>query len=102
MSIRTCAAAAALAVAALAAVATTTTRLAAEAGQVAPAAAPRMSLQEFKKLLDKGEVVVIDVRGAESYAQGRIPGAVLVPLETVSARAAEFKDVRKPVVTYCA
>jgi 3-mercaptopyruvate sulfurtransferase SseA len=102
MSIRGFAAAALLAAAAVMAVQGATGRVAAEAGQLAPASAARISLTEFKALLDKGEVIVVDVRGAEPYAQGRIPGAVLVPLESVSARAAEFTGAKKPVVTYCA
>jgi rhodanese-related sulfurtransferase len=47
-------------------------------------------------------VVVLDVRGADAYRAGHIPGAVLVPLETVAGRAAEYAKVAKPIVTYCA
>jgi phage shock protein E len=102
MKVRMIAAAAVLSVVALAASGVSPGRLVAEAAQLAPAAASRISLQEFKKLLDKGEVIVIDVRDVQAYRQGHIPGAVLVPLDTVSARAPEWKDATRPVVTYCA
>jgi 3-mercaptopyruvate sulfurtransferase SseA len=68
----------------------------------AQADAARISLAEFKKLLDQDKVVVLDVRGADAYRAGHIPGAVLVPLETVAGRAAEYAKVAKPIVTYCA
>ena len=68
----------------------------------AQAEAARIPLAEFKKLLDQGKVVVLDVRGAAPYAEGHIPGAVSVPLETVGTRAAEYAKVGKAIVTYCA
>jgi len=64
-------------------------------------AARRISLAEFKKLHDAGDVVVIDVRGADAYRRGHIPGALSVPLDTVAAKAAEWKTATRPIVTYC-
>jgi len=63
---------------------------------------PRMSLPEFKKALESGQVLVIDVRDAESYGIGHIPGAVLIPLAAVAKKAAELKAAKKTLVTYCA
>jgi rhodanese-related sulfurtransferase len=71
--------------------------------------APRISQQDFKKLVASGNVVIVDTRNADAYPQGHIPGAVLLPLEgaltwpesyekTVSTLVAS----KKPVVTYCA
>lgn len=71
------------------------------AAQQTEAAAPRISMAEFKKLYDEGGVIVLDVRGVDVYRQGHIRGALSVPLQTVAARAGEWKDVRKPVVAYC-
>lgn len=64
-------------------------------------AARRISLAEFKKLHDAGDVVVIDVRGADAYRRGHVPGALSVPLDTVAARATEWKTATRPIVTYC-
>jgi 3-mercaptopyruvate sulfurtransferase SseA len=102
MPIRGFAAAAIVAAAAFAAVPGLSGRVTLEAGQLAPAAAPRITLQEFKKLFDKGEVIAVDVRGLEAFNQARIPGAVLLPDEAINARAAEFRAADKPVVVYCA
>lgn len=44
--------------------------------------------------------VLVDVRGAEAWAQGRVTGAVHVPYRDIAARAAEF-DPEVPVVVYC-
>jgi 3-mercaptopyruvate sulfurtransferase SseA len=74
------------------------TRSAAQGG---PEDSPRTTLAELKKLMDAGNVIVIDVRGDQAYRAGHIPGAVSVPLETVAARAAEWASATRPVVTYC-
>jgi rhodanese-related sulfurtransferase len=34
---------------------------------------------ELKRALDAGDVVVVDVRAAEDYAKGHIPGAISLP-----------------------
>jgi rhodanese-related sulfurtransferase len=64
------------------------------------AAVPRMSVTELKRLLGEGRVVIVDVRAAEAYDEGRLRGAVSMPLEDVVARAKELpRD--KMIVTYC-
>jgi len=71
--------------------------------------APRISQQDFKKLIAANNVVIVDTRVADVYPLGHIPGALLLPLEgqltwpessekTVSMLIA----TKKPVVTYCA
>lgn len=62
---------------------------------------PRISLPEFRKLVEAGTVIVLDVRSPQAYREGHIPGALSVPLETVAARAAEWRGATRPVVTYC-
>ena len=63
---------------------------------------PRITLAEFKKLLATDAVVVVDVRAAESYAEGHIPGALSVPLDDLKGHVARLKALNKPIVTYCA
>jgi len=75
--------------------------LAASSALRAQADAARMPLAQFKKLADAGGVIVLDVRSADQFRAGRIPGAISVPLNTVPARASEWKSVTTPVVTYC-
>jgi rhodanese-related sulfurtransferase len=72
-------------------------------GQIAnEASVPRISLADFKKAFDAGQVVIVDTRDAGSYADGHIPGAVLLPLDEVQKRAPELKGAKKPIVAYCA
>jgi phage shock protein E len=65
------------------------------------AAVPRMTVVELKKGLDAGQVLVVDVRDAQSFADGHIPGAVLIPVEQIAGKVAELKASRKVIVTYC-
>ena len=62
----------------------------------------RIAWEEFKKLHDKNDVVVVDVRGADAFEQGHIPNSRSVPLDQVGQRVEELKKLKKPVVTYCA
>jgi rhodanese-related sulfurtransferase/DNA-binding transcriptional ArsR family regulator len=47
-----------------------------------------------------GQAVVLDVRPAEEYAHGHIPGAVSIPLDQVADRLVELPDDAQ-VVAYC-
>lgn len=71
-------------------------------GPVKQAAPARITLDEFKKALDEKSAIVLDVRAAEAYANGHIPGSLSRPLGTIDGWAAELKDTKKPIVTYCA
>lgn len=72
-------------------------------GQVADeASVPRIALADFKKAVDAGQVAIVDVRDAASYAGGHLPGAISVPLEALPQRLAALKASKKPIVTYCA
>lgn len=61
----------------------------------------RISVEEFTKLVSAGTVAIVDVRDAESYAAGHIPGAMSVPLELVEGAVERLRALNKPVVTYC-
>ncbi len=75
----------------------------------APDAAPRISMADFKRLVASKNVIVVDTRNPESYRMGRIPGAILLPLEgqltwpeSYEQTVAMLKASGKPIVTYCA
>jgi len=52
------------------------------------AAVPRMALADFKKALDAGQILVLDVRDAQSYANGtcRAPSPSARPISRRRAR----------------
>lgn len=64
-------------------------------------AVPRMSMADFKALVDKSGVVTVDVRSLADYRLGHIPGSRSVPLNEVAARVSELRGLGKPIVTYC-
>ncbi len=63
---------------------------------------PRVSIDELKALMEQKAVLIIDVRDAESFAKGRIPGAVNVDYTQMLKQAGEFASEKRTIVTYCA
>ena len=69
-----------------------------------PATSQRIPMAEFRNLHADNKVLVIDVRDAQSFAAGHIPGARSIPLGSLLAPAhvADLKATTKPIVLYCA
>lgn len=44
---------------------------------------------------------IVDVRTPSEYEEGHFEGAVNIPLNELSQRINEFKEMKKPIVTYC-
>jgi rhodanese-related sulfurtransferase/predicted transcriptional regulator len=55
---------------------------------------------ELLRRLQAGDVTVIDVRPAEEYAAGHIPGAVSIPVDELADRLAELPG-DATIVAYC-
>ncbi len=47
------------------------------------------------------QIVVVDVRSAEAWAQGRVPGAVHLPYREIPSRASAEIPADSTVVVYC-
>lgn len=45
--------------------------------------------------------LLVDVRSAEEYQQGHVPGAINIPHDQVKQRLAEFGDKNAEIVLYC-
>ena len=54
---------------------------------------------ELERMMKQGQVNVVDVRAAEDYAEGHIPGAVNLPKDKWEALGGVRKD--KTNVNYC-
>jgi ArsR family transcriptional regulator len=59
-----------------------------------------VSPDELLGRLREGAVSVLDVRPADEFAMGHLPGAVNIPLDQLEARLAEL-DPAQDVVAYC-
>lgn len=74
--------------------------------QATPAKPPsdgvrRITTAELQALMNKGQAVVVDVRGEPAYKAGHIKGAKLIPTNEFIGRINELpRD--KMIVTYCA
>ena len=69
----------------------------------APFAEPfvRIGAEEARRKIEAGEVSVVDVREPHEYAQGHIPGAVLVPLQRLLAAPRQYLQ-RDDILFVCA
>jgi rhodanese-related sulfurtransferase len=66
----------------------------------APDDVPRITAEELKPLVAKGDAVLLDVRGLEAWNSGHIEGAVHIPMAELSKRLGELpKD--KLIAPYC-
>ncbi len=61
----------------------------------------RITAQQAKEMLDRGDVQLVDVRDQSEWDEGRIAGAILIPVNNVLARIAEV-DGDKDVIFQCA
>jgi rhodanese-related sulfurtransferase len=59
-----------------------------------------VSREELRRRLAEGSVVLVDVRPAEEFQAGHIPGAVSMPMEELGRRSARL-PARKEVIAYC-
>jgi rhodanese-related sulfurtransferase len=66
------------------------------------AAGMDISSRDAKALLDKDKnVFLLDVRTSQEYRQGRLSGAVLIPVGEIERRVQEVPK-NKTIVVYCA
>lgn len=54
----------------------------------------------YKELISKGAIIA-DVRSANEYKDGHIPGSKNFPLDSIRRKVAELKKLNKPVITVC-
>ena len=60
-----------------------------------------MSVEEFAELLEKEDLLVLDIRDLPTYQRGHIPGAMLLPAFDIESQAPAFAAMDKRTVTYC-
>ena len=60
----------------------------------------RISVLEAARLIESGEVHVVDVRRPDEYAEGHIDGAVLIPVDDLLKRKHEL-PMDRPIIMVC-
>lgn len=65
----------------------------------------KISMDDAKQIFESeadGSYIIVDVRRADEYAGGHIPGAINVPNETIQTEAfKEFPDKDQLIYVYC-
>ncbi|POX55272.1 ArsR family transcriptional regulator [Streptomyces sp. Ru71] len=72
----------------------------ARAAYLGPEDTDHLTREELLERVKAGTATLIDVRPAEEYAAGHIPGALSIPLDQLEARLAEL-PADTEVVAYC-
>ncbi len=64
---------------------------------------PRVSVEEAKAALDAGLAILVDVRSADAFAAGHLPGAKSIPLSEIERDPSSVPLSRNRwIITYCA
>ena len=63
----------------------------------------KISQDEAKKMMEKDDGhVIVDVRREDEFASGHIPGAILIPNESIGTeKPAELPDPDQIILVYC-
>lgn len=63
----------------------------------------QISQDEAKEMMKKNDGhIIVDVRRQDEYDQGHIPGAILIPNESIGAqRPAELPNLNQIILVYC-
>ncbi|MEV6332378.1 metalloregulator ArsR/SmtB family transcription factor [Streptomyces sp. NPDC051909] len=72
----------------------------ARAAYLGPEDTDHLTREQLLERVKAGTATIIDVRPAEEYAAGHIPGALSIPLDELAARLAEL-PADAEVVAYC-
>ena len=63
----------------------------------------QITQHEAKKMMDTQDVIILDVREQSEYDAGHIPGAILLPVGTITkeSAAAVIPELGSVVLVYC-
>lgn len=62
----------------------------------------KITAAQAKEMMDAGGVIIVDVRTAEEYAEKHIPGAILVPNESIADEPpSALPDPEAVLLVYC-
>ncbi|MCZ7381868.1 MAG: rhodanese-like domain-containing protein [Candidatus Methanoperedens sp.] len=59
-----------------------------------------VSIQQAKEMIDRGDVLILDVRTQEEYDAGHIKNSTLIPVQVLDKRLNELPHDKK-ILVYC-
>ena len=62
----------------------------------------RISIDDVKALMEKKQVVLVDVRDRQSFAEGHMPGAMNIVFDDIPNFIEQLQKDKRQIVTYCA
>ncbi|VAW64119.1 hypothetical protein MNBD_GAMMA11-3099 [hydrothermal vent metagenome] len=63
---------------------------------------PQLNVNEAVRLMNNGDVIVLDVRESKEYSTGHIQDAVHIPISALGKRANELEKYKdKEILAYC-
>jgi 3-mercaptopyruvate sulfurtransferase SseA len=63
---------------------------------------PRVSVDQARAAFERGDAIIVDVRGADAYAREHIVGALEVSLSAIQTDPTNLPlDKNKWIITYC-
>lgn len=63
---------------------------------------PRVSIEEAKAALDRGEAIIVDVRSPDAYAASHVAGAINIQLGDIETNSTALNlDKYQWIITYC-
>ncbi|MDD4012256.1 MAG: rhodanese-like domain-containing protein [Sphaerochaetaceae bacterium] len=66
------------------------------------AKAVKIDAKEARSMLEKGGYILVDVRTSEEYKTGHIPGAILIPNESIiDKKPSLLPDLDASIIVYC-
>lgn len=61
-----------------------------------------ITAEEAKRMIDEGDVTVVDVRGESEYSEAHVPGAICLPIEEIgSNKLGILPDFDAKIIVYC-
>ena len=72
------------------------------AGSASSGAYRKITADEAQDMMDGQNVTIVDVRTAQEYADGHVPGAINIPVESIGGeKPSELGDVDAELIVYC-
>ncbi|HET8687055.1 MAG TPA: rhodanese-like domain-containing protein [Methanosarcina sp.] len=55
----------------------------------------------LKEIVNNPQTTIVDVRSEGEYLSGHFPGAKNIPLNILTQKVDELKQIKNPIVVYC-